>query len=426
MNSLLLKYYVIKKQQFLLFFFGMFSITSIAQKEITITDVLKGTQYIEQIQLDSIHANFLKGYNHKLPFVDNLELRTETSSDFLLNRQEYAIRLKTNSIREILANKKVYQSKINEVEIQGKIHYKEELEDRYDIMINYIFNERLTAAYKERKIQLQDKLTILQHTIYEENFDVKGVVETEEALFETEMTLLQLNEFQVYNNKVLQQMVGVELTPIYLNSYDLITPNQMIANYIEINPNSNLEIQLKQSELEILNNEMQLDVVKSKRIIDFVQAKYVDENSAFFDENFSISLGINLPFFGSTRTKKSDYYFDMLSVESEILGLQENLKKKENKAYEKFKSIISKYKAFQNQLANSSISSLLNTYKNIEGVNPLTLVLLKISEHDKEIELLNIEYNLYKDYMSMLASKNLLYQVPLKNYLSSNISIIKE
>ena len=138
MNTLLFKYSMSKKQQLILLFFGMLFISGIAQTEITISEVLEKAQYAEQIKLDAHQIDFLKNYNHKLPFVDNLELRSESSNDFLLNKQEYAVRLKTNSIKQISANKKVYESKINEVEIKEKIHFEEELLERYHVIINYI------------------------------------------------------------------------------------------------------------------------------------------------------------------------------------------------------------------------------------------------------------------------------------------------
>ncbi|MGK0385870.1 MAG: hypothetical protein ACI849_000475, partial [Patiriisocius sp.] len=81
---------------------------------------------------------------------------------------------------------------------------------------------------------------------------------------------------------------------------------------------------------------------------------------------------------------------------------------------------------FQDQAANSSVSSLLNTYKKIEGVSPLILLKLKISEHNKQIEILKIEHELYEKYIKMLVSKNALFQSPFKNYLITNNSLIEK
>jgi hypothetical protein len=414
------------KHLLLLFCFGIFFFSGYAQKEITTTEVLLGAQNIEQIQFDSIQLAFLKDYNHNLPLINNVEFRSETR-DFLLRRQEYAIRIKPNSLRAKLAKKKVSTSKINEAEIQGRIHLNDELEDRYNLLVDYVFNERLAAAYIERKIQLQDKLNILEQTIYDENFDVRDVVDTEESLFDTEVALLNLQEVKSYQNEILKLMVGENITTLVLNSTDLISPKQIITASLDvIASNPNLEIQLRQSKLETIDNEMILDVAKSKKIIDFVQAKYGGKNNDFFDENVAIGIGINLPFFGNTREKKSDHYFNKLRTESEIISLQKEQEKKEQIAFEEFRRTASIYQIFQDQAANSSVSSLLNTYKKIEGVSPLILLKLKISEHNKQIEILKIEHELYEKYIKMLVSKNALFQSPFKNYLITNNSLIEK
>jgi len=415
--------FLLQKYQLLLFFFGMIFFSGYAQKEITTTQVLLGSQHIEQVQFDSIQVAFLKNYNHNLPLIDNVELRSETR-DLLLRRQEYAIRVKPNSLRAVLAKKQVYTSKINEVEIQGRIHFNEELEDRYNFLVDYIFNEKLRTAYEERKIQLQDKLTILEHTVYDENFDVRDVVDSEEELFEVELVLLGLKEDQTYQNAVLSLMVGESTNAIYLKSSDVITATQILATTLEENTSQdNLEIQLRQSKLTTIESEMELDVAKSKKIIDFVQAKYGGKNSVFFDENFAIGVGINLPFFGNTREKRSDHYFDKLLTESEIIALKNEQEKDHKSADEDFRRTAMKYQILKDQAANSSVSSLLEIYKKIEGVSPLILLKLKMSEHNKKIDILKLEHELYEKYIKMLVSKNVLFQTPFTNYLITNSSL---
>lgn len=413
------------KHQGIFFLFCMFFLTGYAQKEITTTEVLLGAQSIEQVKFDSIQLAFLKDYNHSLPLVNNVEFRSETR-DLLFSRQEYSIRVKPNSLRAILAKKKIYTSKINEVEIQGRIRFNEELEDRYNLLIDYLFNEKLTQAYQSRKVQLQDKLAILAHSIYEASFDVRDVIDAEEDLFDTEVVLSNLAGVKKYQNAILQLMVSERVDDVFLKSSDLVTPHQILATTIDEKALlNNLEIQIRQSKLETIAGEMSLDVAKSKKILDFVQAKYGGKNSDLFDENFAIGVGINLPFFGNTREKRSEHYFNKLRTESEILALKNTQEKEVSSAEEDFRRTASKYKTFKDQAANSSVTSLLNTYKKIEGVSPLILLKLKISEHNRKIDILKLERVLYEEYIKILARKNVLFQTPFINYLSKNSIIIE-
>ena len=416
-------HFLFPKYQGMLLLFCLFFLSGYAQKEITTTAVLLGAKNIEQVQFDSIQLTFLKDYNHNLPLLNNVEFRSETR-DLLFNRQEYAIRVKPNSLRAILAKKKVYSSMINEVEIQGRIHFNEELEDRYNLLIDYLFNEKLTDAYLLRKIQLQDKLTILEQTVYDDSFDVRDVVDAEEALFATQVVLSNLAAVNHYQNALLRLMVSENIDSVYLKSSDVVTPDQILATTArEKSSRDNLEIQLQQSKLETIEGEMRLDVAKSKKIIDFVQAKYGGKNSELFDENFAIGVGINLPFFGNAREKRGEHYFNKLRTESEILALKKAQEKEANSAEENFRRTASKYKVFKDEAENSSVTSLLNTYKKMEGVSPLILLKLKISEHNRMIDIIKIERVLYEKYIKMLASKNVLFQSPFVNFLSANSSL---
>jgi hypothetical protein len=318
----------------------------------------------------------------------------------------------------------VYRSKINEVQIQGRIRLIEELEDRYYLLVAYVFNKKLIDAYQFRKTQLKDKISLLKTVIYTEFFNVNDLIDTEEALFDNQIILQNLQQSQAYHDAILQLMIGNRKNNHYLKSDDIITPVQIIESALIVKtPKDNLEIQLKQLKLETIEGEMKLDVAKSKKIIDFVQVKYGGKNSNLFEEKFAIGMGINLPFFGNVREKKGDYYFKKLRTESEILTLQKQQEKEETTAEENFRRTVTNYQVYRDQAANSSVSSLLNTYKKIEGISPLILLKLEMSVQNKNIETIKIEQQLYETYIEILASKNRLFQIPFKNFLSTNKSL---
>jgi hypothetical protein len=309
---------------------------------------------------------------------------------------------------------------LDEIEIQGRINFNQELEDRYILLIEYLFNEKLIGAYQVKQIQLQDKLTILKETVYDIDFDVEDIMKTEDDLFETETTLSNLKESQAYKNTILQLMVGKSNT-VQLNTSNVIAPDTLVNTSIEVlSSKDNLEILLKESKLVTIQSELKLDVAESKTFIDFVQAEYRERDILFFNENFSIGFGINLPFFGNTRKIKSDHYFNRIKTESEITALKKEQENKENLAVKNFKSTATLYKAYKERVSNNSNSALLKFYPEMEGVSPLILIKLKLSENNKNIELIELEQVLYETYIEMLAVKNVLFQTPFKNYLIDN------
>lgn len=202
---------------------------------------------------------------------------------------------------------------------------------------------------------------------------------------------------------------------------DLIEPKQIInSSFIQSFIGEHLDISLQELKLNTIENQMQLENSKSKQIIEYVQTKYGGRRSFLFDENFSLGIGINLPFFGNARQKKGNYYFDKLNAEHKYKMLKK--KKEYNELIKKneFENVKLNYQTLIKQTKESSISALLETYKKMEGISPLLLLKLEILVLKKEIEISKSQHQLYKTYVKLLATNGVLFQKPFRDYLSNN------
>jgi hypothetical protein len=356
-------------------------------------------------------------YNYNIPLIGSVELRTE-SRDLLLERQEYTIRIKPNSLGAMNHQKKLYQNKILEVETENKIRLNKDLENRYYLILDLIFNERSIELHKERQSLLSDKLKVLGESIYDSKFDVKDLVDAEDDLLATNLKINQLNEEKNSLQYTLKQMIRLPGSNFRIDTLDLIGAKEIMDYDADTTTVQNLEITLQEIKLEIIDNEMKVEASKSKQVFDYFQARYGGQNSFLFDENFSLGMGINIPFFGNTRERKGEYYFDRLNEENELEELKYSIKEDLKGNIDAFKLSISNYQALYDQTRNSSVLSLLNTYKKIEGVPPLTLLNLLSLQHKKKIETLKAEHLMYKSYIKLLAAQEVLFQDPLVNHLS--------
>jgi len=368
--------------------------------------------------------HLLNNYNYNIPFIRSVELRTE-SRDLLLERQEYTIRIKPNSFGAISNQKKLYQNKILEVEIEDQLKFNEELEKRYLLILDLIFNERTNELHEEKKVQLEDKLTILGQSIYDSKFDVKDLIDAEDELLSTNLKLSNLNQERNNLQYLIEQFLNVSNKDFSINTEDLIEPKEILDySYDNSNLNESLKITLQKIKLNVIDNEMKVTASKSKQVFDYFQARYGGKRSFLFDENFSIGLGINLPFFGNTRERKGEFYFDKLNEESKLNELKRNLKEDQKKVLDAFNLAKSNYQTLQRQTENSSVIPLLETYKKIEGISPMILLKLKMLLKKKEIETSKVEYELYRSFIKLLANQEILFQKPLINHLSSNKMLI--
>ncbi len=414
------KYFIFQIAMMLLL--SSFSIS--AQNQITISEYLNSIKESEQVKIDSNTVSLLNDYNYNLPIIKSAQFRTETN-DLVLERQEYTFRLKPNSIRAMSDQKELYQKRIEAVIVKNQLGFNEDLKDRYILILNYYFSSKLIDLYKEKQIQLEDKLNILSHSIYEIKFDVEDLIDAEDDLLETNLKLIMLEESSNNQLALLKQSLNYQGDSLVFNFDDFISPSEIYNVTIQDTiPTEPLNITLQKLKMYTLENEMELTAAKSKQILDYVQARYAAKKNDIFDESFSLGLGINLPFFGNTRSKKGEYYLKIINEESKLSKLKSKNIDNNKIVNEEFKTAKINYQILQKQNEESSINLLLDTYKKMEGAPPLQLVNLKVLQNKKNIEVLKSKHELYKIYIITLAYQEVLFQKPLINYLSSTKELI--
>ena len=421
------KLFNIPKQLMPFLFICLFSIqmqVSRAQNSVSTSDILKSSFKTSQVLFNEDRTALLSNTNFNMPLIENVEFRTE-SRDLLLKRQEYTIRISPNSVRAISSHNQINKNRLKEIEIENQIQINLELEKRYYLIIDLIFNERMITLFEEKQDQLNDKLFLLGERVYDTNFDVKDLIETEDDLFDTKLRTSTIKEENNHLKKRIIQLLGSSLDSLQLDNNQLLQVEHILShNQKDSLESDNLPIKLKKLKLNTLENEMRLNVAKSNQFLDYVQAKYGGKNSFLFNENFSIGLGFNLPFFGNSNEKKGAIYHKKLSEESEILYLANKLKERQRLDQDALNIAIKNYTTLVEQNEQSSVNSIYETYQKIEGVSPLMLLKLKILQHKKKIEILKAEHELYTSYIRSLASKELLFQQPYLNYLSSGLEPI--
>lgn len=397
-----------------------------SQEEVTVNSFLSTIKTSEVIENSKETDSLLSDKNYSIPIIKSAQFRMETRR-FYETFQEYTIRVKPNSFKAKSSQKYIYQNKIEEVNIANQIKLNEELKNRYLLLIDYIFNKKLIDANTLKHQQLKDKLEILSHSVYDENFDIKDLIESEEDLLATNLKLIQLKKNERDQLTYLNRTIRSTDSLLKINYDNLIEPNQII-NYKTPDslPHELLFITLEKLKLNTIDNEMRLSVAKSKQFLDFIQAKYLYKTDNVFEDNLSLGFGINLPFFGSARQEKSEYYFEKLGKE---YNLKEEIEKHQIKviiAKNNYDNAIINFKTLKNQNSNSSVSKVYESYMKMEGVSPLLLLKLKILQNKKEIETLKFEQELYVAFIEYLSLNEILFQKPYINYLSSSFNFLLE
>ena len=394
-----------------------------AQERLTLNGFLSSTIDSNLVDQDSTTISLLSNKNYNIPLIKSTQFRLETRR-FIETFQEYSVRIKPNNFREISSQKNIYANKIQEVRLENQIKINESLKNRYLLALDYIFNKKTAILYVVKQQQLKDKLGLLGHQVFDEDFEVKELIESEEDLLATHLKIIQLKKTREDLEDYLKKVLA--LNTVNIETSNLISPEQIINFPISDSiSNEYLFVSLQKLKINTLENEMSLSVAKSNQLLDFVQAKYIGKSENLFEDNLSIGFGINLPFFGAARQDKSEFYFEKTIKQN---SLNDALKKHQLKvsfAKNEFETSKVNYMVLQKQYENSSVTSIYEAYQKMEGVSPLLLLNLKILQNKKNIEILKFEQELYKAYIELLSLNEQLFQEPLLNYLSPNFELLK-
>ena len=413
------------KKAFLILIIGLCTSVS-AQKQHTIKSFLSSINDSKLVYIDSSTTAQLNDKNYSIPIIKSAQFRLETRR-FVETFQEYSLRVKPNSIRAISSQKFIYQNKIEEVRISNQIKINKELKNRYLLIIDYVFNEKLIEFYLIRQQQLNDKLELLGYSVYDENFNIKDLIESEEDLLAANLKLIQLQKTEKDQLFYLKEILELKGSSLEINFENLIQPEQVIGFQVPNSlPQEFLFSSLQQTKLNAIENEMKLSIAKSKQFLDFVQAKYNGKSENLFEDNLSLGLGINLPFFGNARQEKSVYYFEKLTRENE---LKDEIKQHNLKiilAKNDYDTAVLNFETLNNQNKKSSVSLVYETYKKMEGVSPLLLLKLKVMQNKKDIEILKFEQELYISFIEYLSLNEILFQKPYLNYLSDTLELLTD
>lgn len=400
--------------------FGLFVVvlnSIIAQNNITTTQFLNDINVLNHKKTDSINS-LLKKYNYKESIINSVQFRSETN-DFQLKKQEYTLRVKPNNPKIIKSHHKIFLNKVEEAKLENEKELNKQLINQYFVIIDFVFTNKLIELYQKKELQLKDKLTILKQQIYHTNFDVNDLIETEEDLQNIALKFANLKDVKVNLIAFINQYLNTNTFKKF-NLTDFIKPEQIIEiQSKQVFSENNIELSLQELKLNQIENQLQLETSKSKQLIDYFQTKYVGKNN-FLKENISLGIGVNLPFFGNSKRKKGMYLFDKLNATHKIEIIKKDVAYKNELKKNELKKAILNYKKIKKQKKESSVTSLLNTYKKMDGISPLTLLKMELLIKKKEIEQVKTTYLLYKSYLDLLAMNEILFQKPFKNYLTIN------
>ena len=385
---------------------------------LTTTDILLSAKTDDIYLLENTIKENLADNPQKLPFLDELEFRTEMN-EFDLRRQEYTVRMSSHTWGQMKQQKKKYNAALQVADAETQIQFFDALEDRYQLLIVAKFAKEFQIFSEELIVILEDEKTLIENELalgLEDDFS--NLIDIEEELQDQAVSILDLKQLQTKTDLQIKNWLQNETA---INFSDFVSmekvqatiaaiDEQTIANHPEI-IQRNLRIQLAQTETQIEKKEAQ-------NYLKFLQVRFSDNPNDLLKERFSIGAGFRIPTKTAATLKikeaEEEVFESNLDVQREKLDLKaqiEAIKTELNFQLERWDLFNNQYQTFNQKYNTEALVG--------KGITD-AMLLLKTKERllKKQLQLKKLELDIYENYLDLLAVSGKMMELPLRNFVA--------
>lgn len=387
----------------------------------TTSEILASARIDPMVALQEQHLDFIRQTDPKLPFVEQIGLRTETDR-FEWQRQEYLARVNVNGFREIRSQSRYQAAGRTVAETRQRVLLHQALLERYEIILQ-LRSIREERSLLERLQQVfADKIQVLQkRAALNADADIDELIKAEYDRDALTLQLADLEQRQGQLRSYLQELIPDLGTDWQLDTSGFLPPEQLgrVASGLPEAPASNPEVLEKEAKIARIYADYQLEKAQGQQVLDFVQLRHQNRQNEPFARDLSIGLGINLPYKGSSR-----YKMDVLKIEQHAAALdlgQEQLAigREIRDARIRLAALEKQYELARLQMNDSQAQYTLQQASRTD--NPLVLLRAAELQLKRELRLLELEEGLYEQYLNILDRSGQLSASPAVNYLSATL-----
>lgn len=392
-----------------------------AQPTPTSTEVLRTALtddlYILQLQ----DTAFFTDAPLRLPRLEEMEFRTETH-EFEPQLQEYALRLKFNSRRQVRVQERI-NNKEQELQYHTRQEYLEEvLFARYQLLVDIWYQQEKLAIAAARAPWYRDQEGLIRQRIGERG------ERSYDDLLKLEDDRLAYRQEQLMTNQRLQQVrqltgewTGQPTDTVLLTAWP---STEDIAAYWQSWQTDTLilpwAVNQQRVQKELVALELAAEQAEERNRLNFLQVRYQgNDRNPVLNEQLTLGAGITIPF-RSARSVKNQY----LELERQTEARQEtertnrwlgNLQEAETQLaaqLERCFQLQTEYDRYAQQFAPQQLAAAGVT-------SPELLLRAQGGLFHRQQLLLEEQYQLYQDYLEVLLLSGRLTQVPYRNWLTT-------
>lgn len=394
--------------------FGLSGLTLTAQDD-PVTRYLAAQTTAPEVQMAEAAAGFLATHPPTMSWIDKMEFRTETGN-FDLSQQEYVFRLSPSSLTAKNRQSDLVGVMNNQYALQTREAVHESLVQAYEQLVDLYATDRQIALNKEALEIENQHLAVLGQIGQVDGADLKDLLQIEEDRQQRMSQLHGLERARQIQERPINGSVQAPTTED-LSTYLWISEDQMAATISNSQPVNTPEILMAQSKLDAVNMEQRVEKAEREKVLDFVQSRYQQDPKDPFREEFSISLGVNIPYAKAGNVKRQELALEQLESEQKIANIQRQTIQQLNDLRLEFELLRQQKQKQEDQWANSFLQKMESGALPGLSAEPLLILEAKKARIKSDMRILELEQKVFEAYIKWLDLSGKLSEPPLVNYL---------
>lgn len=366
-------------------------------------------------------SRFLEKNPYKSPWIQRTEFRVRTN-DLNVSADDYRFRISPTNPFEIRENNKYYQMQFDLLFSEYQKALNSALNERYLLILDYLVNQD-RLFHKDKQISLiSDEIRILDAQADDPDFRLIDYLETKEDLIQA---LLESNELKHQNDLILVEIrtkyaFEGSIQPENIELVELRTiRNWMNTLFLEFDTTDNILVKSIYQENLLTEQRIKLEKAEDRRNIGFLQAEYDRDRGNEVDEHMGFQIGIRIPLTNPDRPDMNRSKIDLIEDQAKLEERKAEISLQGEINRLKLNYLFSQYDLISSELEKNNFIGILTLSSDLKPND-----LIKARRSMLRLERLEnqIKWEIYRSYIDYLYYSGRLIELPLRNYLSTNMA----
>jgi hypothetical protein len=365
-------------------------------------------------------SDFVNELNYRLPLIKSVGLKYGTD-DISNSKRQYAATFGVNSFKTIKAQEGFKAAQVKLFDAQKNISYNEVLQARYIDMVEMYFAHHFLGKQQLLDTLLNQKITVLKTSLQKGiAIKVKDLAETEDDIKTLRLALIATDDKKAVSYDKIKTYMKIQHQ--FVMSFDNFITVKRIENVVNSFKNNQKtrppELEARENRIQLSKSELKIEEANFHQWFDGVQVIYEQKNKTDFStQDFSFRVGFNIPIKGNFRPKQNELLIEAREAAQALEMESYNTEKYVKAQLIHLDNLLKQYYLCAVLAENSLSNNILNTPSVISTLPPMDIIDLKILQAKKNIELMKIQYEVFKAYIDLLGTTGALIATPHKNYL---------